>query len=665
MRFDSGLDGAADHDSSTVGATVSAPIQAENPLTLLASKPETGSGGSSLPQPPVGWTKCRAFLPSKNRFCRQQPAPQFIPYCGNHQHLLQNEDTPTETSNGGNPVLELPRRIPCPLDSSHYIKASDVERHVLVCPFARAQKGRRDQYYFQHNINLGGHGALCCEGCLESKNATPNLAAPPGVLPLKGVNVQVTETKLQWAQRVTGAILRAYQQVFMLNDDNGSDTRKLVEPHLLSYHDMYAAIQNLDLSGPELSAGPGDDLGRDGECAHSLQSAVEFYRIKSGGYHHLYQQASLIGILRHIKSLPPALRDSKRSTEGSCGDGDLPVTPTAASESSRHFVVEMGAGRGMLGTAAAGVSATGESPSHLILIERSGSRAKADTVLRQCQKRKRARSSVSEESTIPPAIDAPPSSCSYMDLSRVTWTRIPCDLSHVSMTAVLDVESKTGNDVEIGTPNNAPSRVTVIAKHLCGCGTDIALKSLEPVRNRIDACLMATCCHGVCNYNDYVGRDYLSRTLVRPALACSPHASDNGERIDSTEIMQDWLLSEFGSSEFELLRRWSAGAVLDRNPSGSGADSAHCAIEEREDKFDSIGIKAIVDSMNLSCGVQGLGRACARLIDFGRREYLREVIFGAGATEAAPTEEPRVGIVHYAPPTITPQNAALLAFRAK
>ncbi len=50
------------------------------------------------------------------------------------------------------------------------------------------------------------------------------------------------------------------------------------------------------------------------------------------------------------------------------------------------------------------------------------------------------------------------------------------------------------------------------AKHLCGSGTDLALKSLQTIpTGNIDGCVMATCCHGLCEWSDYTGRDCLLR----------------------------------------------------------------------------------------------------------------------------------------------------------
>jgi tRNA:m4X modification enzyme len=61
-------------------------------------------------------------------------------------------------------------------------------------------------------------------------------------------------------------------------------------------------------------------------------------------------------------------------------------------------------------------------------------------------------------------------------------------------------------------------------------------------------------------------------------------------------------------------------------------------------------IFALSKELGLACGGKGLGRACQRLIDYGRCEYLR----GRGFT---------VKLCHYVPRVVTPQNALIVASR--
>ena len=253
----------------------------------------------------------------------------------------------------------------------------------------------------------------------------------------------------------------------------------------------------------------------------------------------------------------------------------------------------------MLGLVAAGVSAVTQ-PTNLVLVERSGSRSKADTVLRN----------------LSPS-DNP---SSYLNLRHLNhWSRIQCDLAHVHMETVLQESAANNNGMVI---------MHVIAKHLCGVGTDLALKALEPVKDQVSTCLFATCCHGVCNWQDYVGREYLRQVFAQENVS-------------------------FSGNEFELLRRWSGGSVLSNNNKEDDADGHPIKCNKEEDARSPVAIGRIVDSLGLACGVQGLGRCCQRLIDYGRREYIQQVLFANSSNSTT-------NLVHYVLPDVTPQNAVIL-----
>jgi hypothetical protein len=74
------------------------------------------------------------------------------------------------------------------------------------------------------------------------------------------------------------------------------------------------------------------------------------------------------------------------------------------------------------------------------------------------------------------------------------------------------------------------------------------------------------------------------------------------------------------------------------------------------DSFDGVGVVDVVEALQLKCS--GLGRACQRLIDYGRREYLQNVLFAD-----TPDQPGNRNCYTMFPPTFTPQNAALVAHR--
>ena len=166
---------------------------------------------------------------------------------------------------------------------------------------------------------------------------------------------------------------------------------------------------------------------------------------------------------------------------------------------------------------------------------------------------------------------------------------------------------------------------------------------MEPVKGRVSTCILATCCHGVCIWDDYVGRDYL----------CSVMDNSDTPGHDIT----------FGLAEFDTLRRWSEGTVrvskvAEDSTEGAALDDANHPIKRRKDDTAdprTANISDVVDSLNLQCGPQGLGRACQRMIDYGRLCYIRKILFPDGTS---PGE-----LLYYVPDSVTPQNAALIASR--
>ena len=518
------------------------------------------------PQPPVDWTRCHAYNNHKKRFCRQLKHSCSKEYCGNHLHLQGNER----------------KRVKCPIDPSHYIFADSLDKHLKKCPKKVEQEQLAEKQFYRHDCNCGGHGELF------RSSPRPH-----------------TTIDLESAQRLALRILHVHQATFHHQQAERDD--KLLssaEDHcLLSLQepDICAALPMADLSKPELDAG--------------LSTATADYRIKTGGARHLHQQASMVGHLRRIGAL--------ESLDDNAAGAD------AAKSTSVRRILEMGAGRGMLGLVVAGVSAI-HRPTHLTMIERGSSRSRAEKSLRKAK-------------AFPEHFS---SSSQLLNITGVDFDRIKCDLAHLDMCTVCTNEKKT----TVATPvtsvtdtdtSNAVAfagqdeEIIVLAKHLCGVGTDLALKSLEPIKEKVSCCIMSTCCHGVCNWRDYVGRSYLMKLMIH-----------------------DIKLPCFEEKEFDLMRIWSSGTVWDGDVE-AGYNQRDDGEEEHNkptwsDNKDR-NVASITQTLRLQCGPQGLGRACQRLIDFGRQEYLRNVIFSDAKDNSQ--------MLYYVPAEVTPQNALLIAHR--
>ncbi|CAB9496382.1 m(4)X modification enzyme TRM13 homolog [Seminavis robusta] len=522
-------------------------------------------------------------------------------------------------------------RIPCPLDPTHTIYKDMLARHLKICPKAKLQREIQSQPFYRQDVNTGGHGGdqshtTHSSEQREKKYHRPNLETRAKALALR--------------------ILVVHQHVF-----GGPHPGN---PQQLTLEDIEQACTQLplkDCSDKQLQLG--------------LAQAIDSYHIRSGGPKHLQQQASLLGHLQNLSS----------SKTNNNNNNSQPI-----------LMLELGAGRGMLGLVAAGSFAAANRHVDLIMMERAGTRSKADTILRNHKSKL-------------------PNQCINVEQIQ-SWQRLQCDLAHVHMPTVLElhksqqqekntavvadketptqanVDSKaaTNDDVSSSSNNNKDRQpfIMAIAKHLCGAGTDLALKALYPIRDQLQVCLMATCCHGVCTWEHYVGRDYLASVL----LAEEKLQNDNTVTAKDADVPP---LLEFGPEEFEMMRLWSSGTVKDdgtssadngnntKQPANSIAeadngkrkrkgteieDETHCdsctTDSQLEGKVTSV--VDVVNSLQLSCGVQGLGRACQRLLDYGRKQYLEQVLFA---------EDPKayVDLCYYVPSSVTPQNAVFMASR--
>ncbi|MGK3748040.1 MAG: tRNA:m4X modification enzyme [Bacillariaceae sp.] len=493
------------------------------------------------------------------------------------------------------------------------IYAHNLKKHIKICPTAKKRKLEEEEPHFLRNVNCGGYGQLLSSmSSVSSSSPSSSSSFEPG--------------SSLWAQRIACRVLRVHQSIFPAGQGRiEKDNKKICgddDVSAITCQDIHDAIVLKDLSQAEIDAG--------------IIKGFQSHAIKSGGDRHIHQIASLVGHLRQmglferrnenenenekqIISTPAGDANPELATNGctSCSTG------TPSDKSKPLLFLEMGAGRGMLGLAATGLSAACGINTHFCMIDRAGSRSKADTAFR----------SITENADT-----------SYIKLDEVNWCRLCCDLSHVTLPAVLDDDKYK------------EAKVVVIAKHLCGAGTDLALKALEPIRHRVHSLLIATCCHGICDYQHYVGRDILRDIM-------------EGKDCDD----KDSTIPLFGPSEFDLLRRWCAATVATREAKPrTCVDNTECLEDDdtetehanvfvendtTNDNSEKTSVSYVVRELNLSCGIQGLGRACQRLIDYGRSKYIQQQIFQND------TERTIVNLSHYVAADVTPQNAILWAYR--
>lgn len=159
-------------------------------------------------------------------------------------------------------------------------------------------------------------------------------------------------------------------------------------------------------------------------------------------------------------------------------------------------------------------------------------------------------------------------------------------------------------------------RLICVAKHLCGAATDLSLKAIVSTSRHVAAVAIATCCHHRCTWADYVGRDDFLQgcTDLRSRAAYFSAAARFSSWCTAPDVRKN------GASE----------------PQFPSSPEVEIDQDVRE-RFDP-------------CAKRLLGRRCKRLIDRGRRDYLRRHGFFAE-------------LVPYCAPENTPENVLLLAWR--
>ena len=550
--------------------------------------------------------KCTYYNKKKRRFCDHEIDPnvpeqlisssqsdlkKFKPiYCFQHRSiysaLWKEQKGLKSLHNSGTSCKNVRRRrIPCPLDPSHMIYEDKKEIHITKkCPKIKLLNKERQQIYYQQNVNTLGSGPR--QFCRDCTQE------------MKKVNLQIL------AQQ----ILTVYKNIFL------SQSTKDIE--FLTEEDIYNAIPTENHFPLEKSLG--------------LEASL--LNVKIGGHKHLEQIGSIIGHARKCN----LLQDTK-------------------------VILEMGAGRATTGVVMSGVvsaktSQKEERGVELILIEKSGSRAKADIAVMKKQKQHRLQQQaedkvndieiISTNAIKDEELDLKKSRQEYIDLKHVRVERIRCDLAHINIPKSLE-KSMTMQQIPHGSKSN---RILVIAKHLCGAGTDLALKSIMPSiqQQHIKGCIFTTCCHGICDWEHYVGREYLGQAF------CKPPISTLDDEVES--------LSSFGKDEFDTMKRWACGTIIherDDEPRKRYSDNNEIQVETHssalpttENNEEIMSVHQVILALKLKCGPRGLGRACQRLIDYGRCEYLRKL--------PVETSFSKVKLCHYVDSSITPQNAMIL-----
>lgn len=259
---------------------------------------------------------------------------------------------------------------------------------------------------------------------------------------------------------------------------------------------------------------------------------------------------------------------------------------------SNTVYVELGAGRGVLGQSVSSVSPS----SRLVLVERSGQRRKADTQMRWSE-----------------------------GTQYGQFTRLKMDIRHIRLSGLpglYDHSAGTGTVApKMASSSSATEkRLVVIAKHLCGVATDLALHSLKALPDgAAKGMSIATCCHHACIFDDYCGREWLSEQGI-------------------------------SRDEFNLLKFWSGWAFALGSTRPAASDAAGPGEAEDDEHGAQTQQNTCPRPKNISREeMAACGAKIKRILDFGRLLYAQQQL---GITDCR--------VVQYCEPHESPECFLLL-----
>ena len=569
------------------------------------------------------WTQCNYYMKGKNRFCNVAKAPNSL-FCGTHRPVAEGPSSKAARHNNSEPL----ERCPCPVDPTHSIYKHNLAHHVKICNITTRNTLLAQQPYYSENCNSG-----------PSSEALPG--ASTGI-----VNPETLFLKIR----------QCYQSLFKTAcfADNS------FEFHVINEDSIERVV---------LNAVARDQTSED-KLRHCQQDT------------YLVKQMIAHKLLRATCTVEPGGSELKDSI-------DMDNTKGEAFQDTKDIAyVELGAGKGMLGLAVQSVTPK----STIVLVERSGMRRKADKIIRDTEGQSyRARMDIRHcfLPMLPGVCNSVNMPLSVLISSKlmstcvmITQMEFNDNIDGNGTCGVVSTSTKTAAESTnvVGSPSIGTKRVVVIAKHLCGVATDLAIRSFEAFRvspnvdidfshsmlstehtctadietklsDRAKGLAIATCCHHACCWDDYVG--------------------------------QSWLRGlGFSRDEFDVLKLWSGWAHTLRTCAGRrkqpgdesseatidgiGEPTSHSAVEaaaeaatEQEEiiqhavnAVDAEKFTSVIRPIGISYEeMSTIGIQTKRLLDQGRVEYLK-ASYGFIAHQ-----------LQFCSPVLSPECVAIIAHR--
>lgn len=323
-------------------------------------------------------------------------------------------------------------------------------------------------------------------------------------------------------------------------------------------------------------------------------------------------------------------------------------------------VIELGAGKGMLGLAINSLYPDAK----LVLVERNGLRHKADKVLRE---------------------------------KNIAFQRVRMDIRHCLLSKLPGIVPV---DIEKEMNKNIQKDVILTAKHLCGLATDISIRSAACFSDVSDGGLhvageddstsapklrgmaIATCCHHACSWSDYAGADWFlnngftaaefhlmkswsgwAHTLNVPDILLQGGIDASGTDMllqEGTDISSVRVDDVKSMEHISRSLKVDASSKLSKESEGEGGEEGEDDEEGEgggEGEFEEIlhNVPAMTTQCprpaNIStCEMAAIGKMIKRIFDEGRVYYLQSL--GLCAYQ-----------VQYCDPSFSPECYMILATR--
>lgn len=400
---------------------------------------------------------------------------------GSTLYCGNHQPTDAAAATDGATVDSGKERIPCPIDGSHTIFKRNLKQHVKVCTRQRELNAMASQTYFKRDCNSGRP--------LQNDSNTQSEAS--------------TIEPEALAQKVNSCFDRITQS-YTAGDSPSSFLDGTVPANVTAMYDTLNQVIGSQL---------GQNLSAQSQLRHVEQDV-------------LIAQQMIAHDLLSLRSDNTA--ESAHST-----------TSTSTSTNTHAVYVELGAGRGLLSQAVSCVDPSAT----VVLVERSGSRRKVDKAVQE--NLALAKQTVDGTEGASGGDSGGAVHRARMDIRHCYVPGLPgVRQKSTSALAIAEREQPvSAQDSQSQQQQSAPQPVVIIAKHLCGVATDLAIHSARsfpqiprtmPISERPlhkVGISIATCCHHACHFPDYAGRE--------------------------------WYLSQgFTVGEFEVLKKWSGWANM-------------------------------------------------------------------------------------------------------